>query len=71
MSILGVSIPRTEMVHFSDTPADLTAMVCSVEFPIQTCRTPNRSAVTLTRENVSLDEMLEIGRIAVVYWTVC
>ena len=53
--------PGAKMVHFADTPADFTAVVSSVWFPILAVRAPDRTTVALADEYVVGEEILKAG----------
>ena len=56
-------LPRTKMIHFTDTSSNLAAVVGAVRFEVQTCRAPYWSSATLTTKDFLGVKVAQIGRI--------
>ena len=52
-------LPGAEVIHLSNAPIDLSAMVSSIRFPVFTRRAPNRSTISLTHKNVLAIEVFQ------------
>ena len=49
------------MIHFPDASVQLTAMMCSIRFPIQTRATPYRTSIVGTNKDIFGVELLKTG----------